>query len=75
MEVVDNLLYVCVLHSREVLRGIKLDGVTNLLLDCKTEKIETVLKQAQQIGMMTPYNNFIITSLVSCYTNYFVDLF
>ena len=52
-------------HSREVLRGIKRDGDTNVLLDCKTEKIDQVLKQAQQIGMMTPYNNYIITSLVS----------
>ncbi len=36
------------------------------MLDCRTEKIQTVLKQAQQVGMMTAYHNYLITSLVNC---------
>ncbi|CAL4122174.1 unnamed protein product, partial [Meganyctiphanes norvegica] len=35
----------------------------NIILDCSTEKIGSILKQAQQIGMMTSYHNYIITSL------------
>ncbi|KAF2349278.1 Receptor ligand binding region [Trinorchestia longiramus] len=50
---------------RPTLRDIKRLGETNILLDCQTDKIVEVLKQAQQIGMMTPYNNYIITSLFS----------
>lgn len=33
------------------------------MLDCSTEKIYEVLKQAQQIGMMSDYHSYLITSL------------
>jgi len=33
------------------------------VLDCSTEKIFEVLKQAQQIGMMSDYHSYLITSL------------
>lgn len=36
-----------------------------LFTDCSTEKIYEVLKQAQQIGMMSDYHSYLITSLVS----------
>ena len=35
------------------------------MLDCSTEKIQPFLKQAMQLGMMTAYHNYLITSLVS----------
>jgi hypothetical protein len=33
------------------------------VLDCNTERIYDVLKQAQQIGMMSDYHSYLITSL------------
>lgn len=33
------------------------------MLDCNTERIYDVLKQAQQIGMMSDYHSYLITSL------------
>jgi ionotropic kainate glutamate receptor 2 len=33
------------------------------VLDCSTERIYDVLKQAQQIGMMSDYHSYLITSL------------
>ncbi|RXG61714.1 Glutamate receptor ionotropic, kainate 2 [Armadillidium vulgare] len=48
---------------RPVLRSAKTEGEMNIILDCSTDKVGQILKQAQQIGMMTPYNNYIITSL------------
>lgn len=34
------------------------------MLDCSTERLYDVLKQAQQIGMMSDYHSYLITSLV-----------
>lgn len=33
------------------------------MLDCSTERIHEVLKQAQQIGMMSDYHSYLVTSL------------
>ena len=46
-----------------MLKEIKKSGEIHIVLDCSTEKIQTVLKQAQQVGMMTAYHNYLITSL------------
>ncbi|KAK8388628.1 hypothetical protein O3P69_020541 [Scylla paramamosain] len=48
---------------RPMLKDAKKAGVTHVVLDVKRSKIFTVLKQAQQIGMMTSYHNYFITSL------------
>lgn len=47
-----------------MLKNAKKAGVTHVVLDVERSKIFTVLKQAQQIGMMTSYHNYFITSLV-----------
>ena len=51
--------------SRPLLKDIKAAGVTRIILDCKTESIYEILKQAQQVGVMTAYHNYFITSLVN----------
>lgn len=49
---------------RPLLKQIKNSGVAHIVLDCNTEKIYDVLKQSQQIGMMSDYHSYLITSLV-----------
>ena len=46
------------------MKDVKKSGEIHIVLDCSTEKIQAVLKQAQQVGMMTAYHNYLITSLV-----------
>jgi len=48
---------------RPLLKDIKLEGARKIILDCDVSNIQTILQQAQQIGMMTAYNNYLITSL------------
>lgn len=50
---------------RPLLKQIKSSAESHIVLDCSTERIYDVLKQAQQIGMMTDYHSYLITSLVS----------
>jgi glutamate receptor, ionotropic, invertebrate len=45
------------------LKQIKSSGESRIVLDCTIEKIYEVLKQAQQIGMMSDYHSYLITSL------------
>ena len=49
---------------RPLLKQIKNSAEAHIILDCNTEKIYEVLKQAQQIGMMSDYHSYLITSLV-----------
>lgn len=49
---------------RPLLKQIKNSAVAHIVLDCSTEKIYDVLKQSQQIGMMSDYHSYLITSLV-----------
>ena len=49
---------------RPLLKDIKSSGATRIVLDCNTENIFEILKQAQQVGIMTAYHTFFITSLV-----------
>ncbi|XP_043469345.1 glutamate receptor ionotropic, kainate 2 isoform X3 [Leptopilina heterotoma] len=50
-------------NYRELLKQIKNSAESHIVLDCSTEKIYDVLKQAQQIGMMTDYHSYLISSL------------
>lgn len=49
---------------RPLLKQIKNSAESHIVLDCSTERIYDVLKQAQQIGMMSDYHSYLITSLV-----------
>jgi len=59
-----KVLFLSVFLRRDLLKEVKKTGEVHLVLDCSTEKIQSVLKQAQQVGMMTPYHSYLITSLV-----------
>ncbi|TMW40667.1 hypothetical protein DOY81_014253, partial [Sarcophaga bullata] len=48
---------------RPLLKQIKNSAEGNIVLDCSTEKVYEVLKQAQQVGMMSDYHSYLITSL------------
>ncbi|XP_014479807.1 PREDICTED: glutamate receptor ionotropic, kainate 2 isoform X3 [Dinoponera quadriceps] len=48
---------------RPMLKQIKNSAESHIVLDCSTERIYDVLKQAQQIGMMSDYHSYLITSL------------
>ena len=52
---------------RPLLKQIKEASETRIILDCKTDSIFEILKQAQQVGVMTAYHNYFITSLVKKY--------
>lgn len=49
---------------RPLLKQIKNSAESHIVLDCATERIRDVLQQAQQIGMMSDYHSYLITSLV-----------
>lgn len=61
------------LDFRPLLKEVKKAGEVHIVLDCSTEKIQAVLKQALQVGMMTAYHNYLITSLVSLPSGQEVD--
>lgn len=52
-------------NHRQVLRGMKDRGERRILLDCSIQTLPEVLKQAQQVGLMTDEQSYIITTLVS----------
>lgn len=52
------------LLCRPLLKQIKNSAESHIVLDCATERIRDVLQQAQQIGMMSDYHSYLITSLV-----------
>jgi ionotropic kainate glutamate receptor 2 len=52
-------------NHREMLRDMRHSGENNIVLDCSIELLPEVLKQAQQVGLMTSDQSYIITSLVS----------
>lgn len=54
---------------RPLLKQIKNSAVAHIVLDCNNEKVYEVLKQSQQIGMMSDYHSYLITSLVSTSKN------
>ncbi|CAN7936993.1 unnamed protein product, partial [Ixodes hexagonus] len=46
-----------------VLRDIATAGESNIILDLDATRVGDVLRQAQKIGMVTEYHNYIVTSL------------
>jgi hypothetical protein len=48
---------------RPLLKDVKKGGEIHIVLDCSTDKIQPFLQQAMQVGMMTAYHNYLITSL------------
>lgn len=52
-------------NHRQVLRDMKKSGERKILLDCSIQTLPEVLKQAQQVGLMTDEQSYIITTLVS----------
>lgn len=54
---------------RPLLKQIKNSAEAHIVLDCSSDKIYNVLRQAQQIGMMSDYHSYLITSLDLHYVN------
>ena len=52
------------LIRRKILREVKQSGEIHLVVDCEHDKIEMVMKEAQAVGMMTAYHNYLITNMV-----------
>lgn len=50
-------------NYRPVLRRVKLSDDIHIVVDCSVERLPEVLKQAQQVGLMTDYHQFIIANL------------
>ncbi|CAB4058878.1 GRIN [Lepeophtheirus salmonis] len=48
---------------RPLLKEIKNSGETRIVLDCDIDKVETIFRQAKEIGMISDYYNYLITSL------------
>ena len=48
---------------RPLLKEIKKTGETRMVLDCDFEKVGNILKQADEIGMITEYHNYLISKL------------
>ena len=48
--------------NKLILKEVKQSGEIHIVLDCDYEKIRTVLKEAQAVGMMTAYHNYLITN-------------
>lgn len=49
-------------NYRAVLRRLKKSDDNNIIIDCSADILPDVLKQAQQVGLMTDYHKFIITT-------------
>lgn len=50
-------------NYRPVLKEVWRSGETHFVLDCSIEHLEDILRQAQQVGLMTHLHNYIITNL------------
>ena len=54
------------IHShREILLEVKYSGEENIVIDCSYEVLEEVLKQCQQVGILSDRHRVIISNLVS----------
>lgn len=49
---------------RQTMKEVKISGYKNIIIDCSYDILESVLKQAQQVGIMTEKHRVIIASLV-----------
>ena len=63
MQIVSFLGWVGV-GFRVVFNEIKKMGEAKIVLDCSLESIPVILKQAQQVGLVTSSYSFFFTSLV-----------
>ena len=61
--IINNQLLIS--NSRPLLKEIKKAGITHIFIDVRIERLAQVLKQAQQVGLMTSYHHYFISSLVS----------
>uniref|UniRef100_A0A336MCA3 CSON013411 protein n=1 Tax=Culicoides sonorensis TaxID=179676 RepID=A0A336MCA3_CULSO len=50
-------------NFRQVLRHVKLSEAKNIIIDCSIELLPEVLKQAQQVGLMSDQHNILVTCL------------
>ncbi|KAL0117227.1 hypothetical protein PUN28_010223 [Cardiocondyla obscurior] len=50
-------------NFRSVMKEIKMSGRTNIIIDCSYDILASVLKQAQQVGIMSEKHKVIVTSL------------
>lgn len=57
LDVTENQNY------RPQLRRVKHSGDLNVIISCSIESLDEILKQAQQVGLLTEEHQFIITSL------------
>ena len=49
--------------NRKILSEVKNSGAMHMLLDCDLDKIREVLSKAEEVGLVTAYHSFLITSL------------
>ena len=59
---------------RPLLKDIKSSNEHRIILDCKTDNIYEIFKQAQQVGVMTAYDNFFVTSLVWYFLSFLTSI-
>ena len=48
---------------RPLLKEIKKSGETRIVLDCDFDKVQDILRQADEIGLINDYHAYIITNL------------
>jgi ABC-type amino acid transport substrate-binding protein len=58
-----NLTNYSTFKHRDAFWKIRHSGERNIVLDCKLDNVHKVLKQGQQVGMMTEFHSYLITSL------------
>lgn len=56
-------------NCRPLLKEVKNSRQYNILLDCKTENVLTILNQAKEVNLTEEYHSFILTSLVRITAN------
>lgn len=48
---------------RPLLKEMKKSGESRIVLDCSAERLPSILSSAMELGMMTPYHSYLVTSL------------
>ena len=56
--------------QRPLFKEIRKSGETRIVLDCEFQYIEYLLKQADEVGLVNDYHNYLITSLVRIFISY-----
>lgn len=57
------------------MQEVKETEMENIVIDCSIEILEEVLKQAQQVGIMSDQHKVIVTSLVRDFLLFFLFFF